>query len=156
MSATLPLGFGACGFGAAAFGWGTPASASSDLAAPLLQPDGTQGNAVALDPTTGDYVLDARGRKAGGDPIAQKVYMALRTKLGSAAVATMGIDMPQGTITDDLTNRIQNAVASALKPMMDAGQIAIVGVSVTRVGVSAVRTQVQWRETGGNVQSTFV
>jgi len=151
------LGFGACGFGAAAFGWGTPASTNSSTASLLLKPDGTQGNVVALDPTTGDYILDATGQKQGADSIQQKVYLALRTVLGSAADTTLGIDLPSGTITDDMTNRITLAVGAALKALTDAGLLTIVAVLVTRVKTNALRTEVQWQATAdGGVQSTFV
>lgn len=162
MSASPPLGFGACGFGAAGFGWGTPASAGAGTARLLIQTDGpgagTPGDCEKIDTTTGDYVLDAAGNEVGWDSLSQQVYLALRTELGSAADQTMGITLPKGgVITEGIKAQIASAVERALANLTGAGLLTIVSIVSARVGQSALVTTVNWQPTaGGLVQSTTV
>ena len=150
-------GAGNCPAGNCPGGFGTPAQTNSSTASLLVQADGTQGNCVFIDPTTGDYRLDAKGQKQGWDSLNQKVYLALRTVLGSSAVPTLGIVQVSGVIGPDFVARIQGAVRTALKSMTDAHLIIIVDIVVTRIGTSAVERKVLWRAVpGGPVQSTFV
>jgi len=152
MSSSSPLGFGACGFGSAGLGFGTPAATNSTTAALLIQSDGpgvgTPGDCVKLDTVTGDYVLDAQGNKVGWDSLSQRVYLALRTALGSAAVQTMGIKMPRGVITDNIKAQIGNAVRLALAPLTSANLLTIASIVINRVGTNALSTEVAWRAVG--------
>lgn len=151
------LGFGASGFGSSGFGFGTPASASSSQSRIFVQADGLQGNCAYIDPQTRDYVLDERGNKLGWDSIRQRVYLALRTKLGSSVVTDQGIALPSGTITADLSIKNKNAVNAALKTMVDANLIEVVQVLTIRRGQSAVQIQVDWRMVGqAEIISDFI
>lgn len=151
------LGLGECGFGSDGFGWGAPATTNSSTASLLRQSDGTVGDVVKLDTKTGDYVLDANGNKVGWDSLSQRVYLALFTVLGSSAVATMGIDLPTGVITDDIATKNRNAVAAALKSLTDANLVELVDVITTLVGNSAVQLEVKWRDvSSGSIASVFI
>lgn len=154
---TPTLGLGAAGFGSSGFGFGTPASNNSSTAALLRKEDGSIGDCVKIDTRSGDYVLDEAGNKVGWDSLEQSVYLALRTLKGSAAVATLGIELPTGVIRDDLATRNRAAVAAALKSLTDARLLELVDVLTTRLGTSAVQLEVKWKRLStGQIQSAFV
>lgn len=94
----------------------------------------------------------------GWDSTSQRVYLALRTVLGSSAVQTLGIDLPTGgVITANMEQRIRNAVLAALKSLTTAGLIEVVDVVTTRVAQSGVQTVVTWRDTGtGELNTTTI
>lgn len=150
-------GFGSVGFGIGGMGYGLVTKGNSSTAALLVKPDGTRGDVVRIDAHTGNYVLDSAGRKTGDDATAQMVYLALRTRLGSSAVQSMGIDLPSGTIADDIEARVRSAVDAALKLLTDTRRIELVDVITKRVGQSAIQSEVRWRELStGQIRSTFV
>lgn len=151
------LGFGESGFGSAGYGYGDPESATSARSRIFIKADGTQGDCAYIDPKTRNYVLDDRGNKLGWDSIRQRVYLALRTKLGTSCVTDQGVDFPTGIITGDLALKNKNAVNAALRSMVDANLIEVVRVLTTRIGQGAVRIQVDWKivETG-QIVSDFV
>lgn len=99
----------------------------------LLQQDGSAGNVPFIDPSTGDYALDERGRPFGGDSVDQRVYLSLMTTLGMSSVPTMGIDRSQLKLINSNTNTLaMNMVKKALKPSLDAGEISLQSVTVER------------------------
>jgi hypothetical protein len=131
---------------------------NSTAARVLLQPDGTRGDCARIDAVTGDFLLSATGEKVGWDGTSQKVYLALRTALGSAAVQSMGIDVPTGgVITANMEQRIRNAVLAALQSLTTAGLIEVVDVVTKRAAQSGVQTTVTWRDTGtGELNTTTI
>lgn len=148
------LGLGACGIGSTPVGVGYTAPANSTAARLFLQPDGTRGDVARISAVTGDFLLSATGEKVGWDGTSQKVYLALRTVLGSAAVQTLGIDLPTGVITANMEQRIRNAVLAALKALTTAGLIEVVDVTTKRAAQSGVQTTVTWRDTGTGQTNT--
>jgi hypothetical protein len=152
------LGLGACGIGSTGVGVGYSAPINSTAARLFVQPDGTRGDCARIDAVTGDFVLNATGEKVGWDSTSQRVYLALRTALGSSAVETLGIDLPSGgVLTDKTIERIRLAVLAALKALTTAGLIEVLEVLTIRAAQSGVQTEVRWRATGtGNITSTFI
>jgi hypothetical protein len=151
------LGMGACPMGSTPFGFGSPATAPVATRAVLVQDDGTPGECARISTTTGDYVLDGAGNKVGWSGLEQRVYLALRTELGSSAVPSLGIELPSGVIRDDAPARIRNAVAAALGDLIGANLVALVEVLVSRPGPSALGVEVRWRALStGQVRSTFI
>lgn len=136
---------GTCPAGSSPCGFGLPATAPKTIVPLLIQADGTQGDCVALNTQTGDFILDANGNKQGWSSLNQRVYMALFTALGSSAVPGMGIAWPSGTIRGDVIAKNRQAVALALKPLTDAKLITLLGVQTTRVGPSSLRRVVFWQ-----------
>lgn len=150
-------GMGNCFMGSSRFGYGNPATQDPIQRALLRRPDGTLGDCALLDPASADYVLDADGNNVGGDSLEQRVYLALRTVLGSSAVATLGIVPIGGVITDDLAARNTKSVNAALKGLTDANAIRVLAVTTTRLGQSAIRLQVTWQAvTTGQIINSFV
>jgi hypothetical protein len=149
---------GGCGIGSTPAGVGYTAPINSTAARVLLRPDGTRGNVARINVVTGDFVLGSTGEKVGWDSTSQRVYLALRTVLGSSAVQTLGIDLPTGgVITANMEQRIRNAVLAALKSLTTAGLIEVVDVVTTRVAQSGVQTVVTWRDTGtGELNTTTI
>ena len=149
-----PVGFGGSGFGGSGYGYGTPGSTLNSPSPVFRKEDGTQGDCAYIDPATRNYVLDDRGNKLGWDSIRQKVYLALRTKLGSSCVTDQGVDFPTGIRTPNLALKNRKAVEAALKPMTDLNLIRLVQVLTTPFGQSGARVQVDWMivETGQIVQ----
>jgi hypothetical protein len=130
-------------------GVGYSPAPNSTAARLWIQPDGSRGDCGRISTVSGDYVLTDTGERVGWSSTEQRVYLALRTVLGSSAVPTMGIDLPSGgVINDNLFQRIRNAVLAALKSLTTAGLIEVVDVATARVGQSAVQTTVTWRDTG--------
>ena len=151
-------GLGACGYGNASYGYGDVPVGNSSTAALLKKTDGTQGDAAYIDPTTGDFVLDANGNKVGWDSLDQMVYLALATTLGSSAVTTLGIALPSGLITPNIATQNQNAVYAALKSLTDQNLITILSVVTLRQpNPDGLRLQVGWQSVStGQIQKTFV
>lgn len=148
---------GACPAGSSPCGFGTVARLPSTVTPILRKPDGTQGDCRAIDTRTGDYVLDASGNAVGWDSLDQKVYLALRTDLGSSAEQSLGVQWPTGVIRDDMAARNKAAVVAALKRLTEAGEIVLLDVITTRIGPTRMSREVRWRATGSNrSRSTFV
>lgn len=150
-------GMGSCGFGNAPMGSGDIVTGAASPSRFLLKEDGTLGECAKINPVTGDFVVTARGEKVGDDSINQMVYLALRTDLGSAAVTTLGIELPSGVIRDDVKVTVRNAVLAAVKRLTDANLIAVVDVATDRLGPTSIRIHVRWqRLSTGQVFSTFI
>ncbi len=154
---TPALGAGACPAGSSPAGFGVPASTPPQTVLPLLKPDGTPGDAVALDPTTGDYLLDGYGNRLGCDSVQQQVYLALQTQLGSCVVQDIGLQAPGGTVTPNLLALQRQAVVAALSPLTDVGIVQLISVQVQQVAPGSFRRLVKWRATStGQTDTTIV
>lgn len=154
---TPALGMGLCPMGSSPFGFGVPADRGLGPPRLLIQQDGSQGDVVLLDTTTGDYVLDELGDKVGWNAVEQMIYLATHTVRGRSAVAVLGIRLPFGVLREDIAQRNRQAVEEALRPMVTQGLIQIVDVLTTRVGASGAQIELRWRRLPvGSVQSTFL
>ena len=119
------LGFGESGFGSAGYGYGDPATAVSATSKIFVQADGSQGDCAYIDPATRDYVLDEKGNKVGWDSLKQRVYLALRTQLGSSCIQDQGVEWPSGIRTENIAVKNKNAVNLALKSLVDQNLIEV-------------------------------
>lgn len=151
------VGAGACPMGSSPLGFGVPGSIGSAVPAALRKPDATIGAAVAINPKTGDYELDANGHRIGSDPVPPMVFLALRTIKGSAATTDLGIGEFPGTLDVDVGTRLRALVDAALSALVTAGLIDVVDVATARAGTSSATLTVEWRDlTSGKLQTTFV
>ena len=153
------LGLGACPMGSSPLGFGSPGAVSSIVAPLLRKPDGTYGDAVAIGPATGDYVLDEHGNKVGGISVAQRVYLALRTRLGSSAVANLGIEPFPDVIRADFETRVRAIVQAALLDLTTAGLVELVDTNIGALNTNpdGRRIAVRWKDiTNGQITTTFV
>lgn len=145
---TIGAAFSAAGLVPA--GFGVPATGDQKAA-------GTPPTARFIDPATGDYEFGSDGRLRGMTGIEQRVQLAVRTLLGSSALASLGIDLSLDRATDDVQRRVQNAVEQALASMVRSGEIAIVSVTVQRPLPSRLVTRVSWTDlTTGTARESVI
>ncbi len=130
---TIDLGAGFAPVGFSPFGYGLPGSTTSISDGIYITPAGTQGNVAAINPQTGDYILNENNNLVGDFSVPQGVYLTLTTKLNSSALAGFGIDLGSlRTITSNLVTQIQSLVQIALAPMINQSLIALQSVKVTQ------------------------
>ena len=143
----MVLGFGKSGFGGSQFGYGTPSKVNSSVSRMWIKQDGTQGNAAMIDPTTGDYLLDANGNPVGTDSINNMVYLALQTKYNSSTVAGFGLnlDFTNSNSATMNTGKIKLAVAQALMHLIKPGIISLVSVVANKTSTTGYQIEVQWK-----------
>ena len=150
-------GFGFTSLGRSPFGIGLPATANSSVAKLWIKSDGTQGNCAKIDPSTGDYVLDANGNSVGDDSVNQKVYLAYKTMLNSSAVSGFGFDLnlDGALMSQTKINNVKLAAYQAVKHLTDPGVITIVSVDVRRVTRTGMEIRIKWINNSTNEINTF-
>lgn len=128
---TPPKGMGFCPFGFAPFGYGSPATAGDNEGRTLQKTvNGSSGDARQIDPYTRDYNIDENGFIIGQSSIAQQVFLACITSIGSSANPTLGSQFRNlktfnpSTFQSSVNVIIQKALSSLIK----AGTISLVGV----------------------------
>lgn len=151
------LGFGLSKFGLSIFGFGDTIHGNTTTAKLFLKPDGAKGNAIKIDPSTGDFVFDANGNPVGDNSVNQMVYLALKTTYNSSALLNFGIDISNiKTITSNLDLKFKLAVNAAVKHLTDRNLITIISVDVSTIPnkPTAVQVNVKWRDqTSGEINS---
>lgn len=151
------LGLGVSGLGTSIFGYGSLISTNTTTAKLFLKTDGTIGNAIKIDPLTGDYVLDSNGNPVGDNSINQMVYLAFKTTRNSSALLNFGIDISKiRTITDNVNLKFQLAVNQAVKHMTDRNLIKIISVDVSQINnlPNTLKVLVKWKDlTNGETNS---
>jgi phage gp46-like protein len=143
MSGVLGMGF--CGLGLSLFGYGTPAMAVPFMGRTLEKTvNGASGDARQIDPYSRDYVMDANGLLQGQSAIAQQVFLAIVTTLGTSVNPSLGNNL--GNIKTWNPNTIQSQVTSyvqqALSNLIKSGAISLVNV-VASLNPNGVCTNVQ-------------
>jgi hypothetical protein len=107
----------------------------------------------AIDPVTGDYLLDAYGRPVLVSGVRQRVLLAVGTTLGSAAATFMGQDL--GTlrdITPDIDRLVDSAYRRALARLVASGEVEIVSLDVVTFGPdgsnqeNSASIRLRWRD----------
>ncbi len=89
MSGTLGMGF--CPLGFSLFGYGSPAMAPPVMGRTLeLSVNGPSGDSRQIDPYSRDYVVDANGLLKGQSAVAQQVFLAIMTTLGTSVNPGLG------------------------------------------------------------------
>ncbi len=125
------LGMGFCPLGFSLFGFGVPATAGSTSGYTLEKnPDGPSGDARLIDPGTRDYTINDNGLVTGQSAIAQQVYLAVVTTLGSSVNQSLGSEF-SNVRTFDATNyssQMITIVQEALANLIKNGSISLVGV----------------------------
>lgn len=91
-------------------------------------------SAAFFDPSVRDFPLDANGRVVSVHPVDQAVALALSVDTGAiGSVPELGHDLrriPRGTPTT-LTSYARDAVARALKALVDRGDVTVVEVTAS-------------------------
>lgn len=153
------LGLGLCPIGIVPNGFGSPAIADPLDKNILEDSQGLLHDARLIDVTTRDYVIDSNGVTSGMSAVAQQVYLALVTTLGSSAIATLGSDvLSTRTMGDDFQRKVQRQVASALSALISSQTISLISVSVVpyenQAGASI--TVVWMDNTSNQLQTTAI
>lgn len=143
---SAPMGFGWHPWGHAPAGYGTPGSQQTYKPAVFIDKNGYQADGPAIDPATGDYILDASGQKVGQWSVEHMVYLALRTKLNSSIVRGFGIASWPKTIDQTIQARAQSIVTAAMKSLVDRRFVRLDSVTVKRRGTNGVYVQVLWTD----------
>jgi phage gp46-like protein len=128
------LGMGYCPLGFSLFGYGSPSTAPPVLGRTLeLTVNGPSGDARKIDPYTRDYDVDANGLVQGQSAIAQQVFLAILTTLGSSINPTLGSQFGNiktwnpNTIANQMTTYVQQALSTLIKN----GSISLVNVQAS-------------------------
>jgi hypothetical protein len=121
-------GFGTAPFGFAFFGYGSPDSVA---APPVNNPA-----ALYINPDTNDFVLDDDGSYLDMPGTRQRVYLALKSNLGTlAGYETFGSDLFKlGKIDSSFQVRAKSSVRKALDHLVQDNSISLTSVDVTAVG----------------------
>lgn len=142
------LGIGLCGFGSSIAGYGEilPANSTVQKLFRLPSDKNLQGNAPAIDPQTGDMILDPEtGIHMGMDDTQQAVYLALKTFKNSSSVLDFGLDFRSKIINQTTIQKLQDAVKETLKDLTSAKRIEIKEIKVTRPKQNALYCNVVWK-----------
>ena len=125
------LGMGFCPLGFSLFGFGVPANAGYQSGYTLEKnPDGPSGDARRIDPNTRDYTINENGLVVGQSAIAQQVYLAIVTTLGSSVNQNLGSEFSNIKTFDASTYQSQmlRVVQQALSGLIKNGSISLVSV----------------------------
>lgn len=134
---TLPtslLGMGFAPMGFSIFGYGSPATAGTQTGN-LLQQTGSNfsGDARLIDPNTRDYSINQDGLVTGQNSIAQQVFLALMTTVGTSVIATLGSQFSSlKTFDQNFQSKITNIVNQALSALIKSRTIKVISVISSR------------------------
>lgn len=126
-------GFSAAGFSPAGFGDidELPAPATENL----VDAKGVQRNARAINPATGQYVLNADGRFQGMARVEQLVVLLVRA-----------MTLPAGDVTSNMKLQLQTLLAKTLAPLVTQGLITILDVVPYLEQPSRARAALKYRD----------
>lgn len=125
------LGMGFCPLGFSLFGFGSPATLGMDQGFTLQENvNGVSRDARNIDQFTRDYVIDTDGIVQGQSAIAQQVFLAVSTTLGSSVVQELGSQFSNVKTFDASTfkNQMTNIVQQCLADLIKNGSITLVDV----------------------------
>ncbi len=141
---TLGAGFSAAGFSPAGFGdIDTAAAPASDN---LVDANGAQQTARAIDPATGQYILNADGRAQGMPRTRQLVLLRIKTVLNSSVVKDLGMRKQSEDRSAIVDRRIQANLADALADLVKLGMVEILSNDVTNDSPSRDRAILRWKD----------
>lgn len=130
---SLGAGFSAAGFSPA--GFGDVDQLPSPATENLVDAKGVQQNARAIDPVTGQYVLNADGRFQGMPRVEQLVVLLVRA-----------MQMPSGDVTPNMNLQLKTLVTSTLAPLVNEGLVAILDVVSYLEQPSRARAALKYRD----------
>lgn len=150
---TLGAGFSAAGFSPAGFGDvdSAPAPATNNL----IDANGIQQTARAIDPTTGDYVLNANGRAQGMPRSSQLVLLRIKTRLGTSTVASLGTRDQGGDRSIVADRRLRADLAAAVDDLVQAGIIQLIAIDVNAELTTRDRALLRWRDLATGQEASF-
>lgn len=124
-------GMGFCPLGFSLFGYGLPATLTPAIGNTLEQSvNGVSKDARFIDPYVRDYVIDSNGLVQGQSAIAQQVFLAIMTTMGTAVNPSVGSQFSKvktfnvNTYKSQMTKIVQQALAQLIK----SGVISLVSV----------------------------
>lgn len=147
-------GFAPAGFSPA--GWGTPATATPPGGIVFRDPaTGQSLSCRRIDPTTGQYVLDASGRVLGMTTAQQLMYLAMKTVKGSSAYAVLGQTISTiQDITSGITRVITDIVTDATADIVAAKLVVIDAVTVAPIGTTGEFVTVSFTDLETSLEQT--
>lgn len=129
------MGFGSSGFGSAPYGYGTPPTAPVPGGSIFALADGGVSGSRLIHHVTRDYVMGDDGRLVGMGDVPQLVLLAVAN-----------IKFSGGRLTPATEGDVTRKVTAALRHLVDAGRVKVLGVDFERVGRSGLVTVVRWRD----------
>lgn len=142
------LGAGACPAGRSPYGFGMPATTEVPLRPTL-------GTGRRIDPSTGDYVLDAHGMHLMMPTTQQLVLLALKTQLGSSIEYDKGIAPFPPVINDNTLAEVEQIIRDALDFLVKDKKLEIVSIVVERIGLTGVLARTQFRDLTTGLEQSF-
>ena len=141
-------GAGTQGGGLSPAGLGDPAEGDEDngkLFRDQYSGEGLSGRLI--DQRTGRYTFDSYGRILGMSTGQQKVLLAVKTDLGSSAVAELGNRLRSiQKIGVGFERELQDVYSQALARPINAGEVELISVTPQRVGTSGAFVLVRFRD----------
>lgn len=147
------LGIGIAGFGSAIAGYGEIVPINSTVKKLFRLPEdlALQGNAVAINTLTGDVIRDQEtGIHMGMVDTYQQVYLAIRTLKYSCSVSDFGLDFSADIINESTTKKLDDAVRTTLKSLVDQNRIEIILIKTERVKQTGLSCEVRWKDKNTN------
>ena len=149
---TLGAGFSAAGFCPA--GFGDIDAAPAPVTGNLIDDKGVQQTARAIDPATGDYILNASGRVQGMPRSRQLVLLRIKTRLGTSTIASLGMRDQGGDRSIVADRRLQADLAAAVDDLVQSGIIDVLSADVFAESNVRDRALLRWRDLAtGQVES---
>lgn len=151
-------GFGTQPFGSSYFGLGTETPTSAPCQ--TLLPDQTTGlpsGATAIDPITGDHVIDDDGCLLGMTPAEQAVLLVAKTVKGSSAVRELGNDLGSiKVVTDDVNLRVRNILEQAFSSLTRQKIVQLLSITSSVIRPGAVAINVRWKDLATEQEHTTI
>lgn len=129
------FGMGFCPLGGSLFGFGSPATAGTSTGYTLEKnPDGFSGDARLIDPYTRDYVVDNNGLLTGQSAVAQQVFLAVMTTLGSSVNPVVGSQFSDVKTFDasSFQKQMFSIVQQCLAGLIKQGIISLISVTASQ------------------------
>lgn len=110
-------------------------------------------SSIQIDPETRDYVYDSYGSESPMSDTGQRVLLCIQTTLGSRiGDLTFGFEPPT-KIPSDLSVHVEEALRTALAPVLSDDSATLVGVRTESNGTRA-NAVVTWRDNRTNRETT--
>jgi hypothetical protein len=151
----MPLG---AGFSAAGFspgGFGDLEEAPEPATDNLIDENGVQQTARAIDAATGEYILNASGRAQGMPRARQLVLLRIKTRFGSAAIPGLGVRDQGGDRDIVAERRLKADLTAAVDDLVQAGIIRVLSVDVAADSPVRERALLRWEDLTTGQQESF-
>jgi hypothetical protein len=144
--ANIYKGAGLCPFGTSIAGYGSVAEADNTKHTLYLDSNNSQQNCRAIDPKTGDYMLDDNDQFMGMTNIQQKVLLALTTMRNSSIQNNLGINLSNiQVIGRNFDYLIRNEINNALKDLINNKEILLLDIKISTKNNKAL-INILWKD----------